>query len=117
MARIQKTPKVDRADVLRVVERDFPINASEVLSILSNIRGIVIKTDRLHLAHLKNSEGSLEKLHESLAIGDQRDVVCCAEYPNYMKLGWVAIGKLPLDEKHQIIDLDWQQYQRWLNAE
>ena len=114
---MQKTPQVDSADVLRVVKREFPRDVDEVLRILNSITGGPVKTHRLHLAHLKNSQGSLKTLHESLSIGDPRDVVSRAEYPGYLKRGWNAIGKLSPVEKQEIIDLDWEQYDAWLNAE
>ncbi|MDB2687115.1 hypothetical protein N9Y42_07865 [Mariniblastus sp.] len=114
---MQRTPDVNRGDVLRVVNREFPDDANEVLSILENITCSLIGADRLHLAHLKLSGGTLQKLREGLTIPDSRDVVSCAEYPAHNELGSALLDKMSPDKVQEIIDLDWQQYKTWLNAE
>ena len=116
-AQMQKTPDVSRDDVLRVIARDFPDDIDAVMSLLDAITCPLIGADRLHLAHLKLSAGSLPKLHESLAIPDSRDVVSYAEHPAYSKRGWSAIDKMSPDEVQSIVDDDWHQYESWLNAE
>lgn len=114
---MQNTPSVNRDDVTRVVSRDFPDREKAVLELLKEVSCSLIGRDRLHLAHLKNSGGSIDKLHDSLAIADSRDVVCAAEYPGYCSLSHSKMEKMPSDQKQVICADDWRQYKAWLDAE
>ena len=114
---MQKTPDVTRDDVLRVIARDFPDDVDAVVSLFAAVTCPLIGVDRLHLAHLKLSAGSLPTLRESLTAPDSRDVVSSAEYPAYSKRGWSAVDKMSPDEVRSIVDNDWHQYESWLNAE
>jgi hypothetical protein len=77
--------------------------------------GAAAESPRVQLAALKLANGSLENLRTQveIAIGDYRDVLGSAEYPAYRKVG-VRIRELPIDERLQIIDSDWRQYEQWL---
>jgi hypothetical protein len=111
----QPIPSVSRADVERVVRRDFPADrATEVLALLGEY-GTEASDARVHLAILKLAAGNIESLrtHVGDARFDCRDVLGAAEYPGYMKR-WSRIEKLPLKERQQIIDADWSQYCEWL---
>ncbi|MFN3192912.1 MAG: hypothetical protein ACE361_20550 [Aureliella sp.] len=109
--------EVHRDDVFRVIERDFPNNFGVVLKLLSGVSCSLIASERLCLAHLKLSGGSLEKLREILTISDSRDVVAGAEYPAYSRLASSEIDDMPAEEVQRIVDADRQQYVSWLNAE
>jgi len=114
----QPTPTVTRADVERVVRRDFPVDrVPEVFAVLDEYGKETWQPDpnRVRLAALKLAEGSIERLRYQIegAMCDYRDVLAPAEYPEYSKLMF-RIRNLPQDEQRRIIDADWKQYQDWL---
>jgi len=86
----QPTPNVSRADVERVVRRDFPADrVPEVLAMLGEYgtEGWHRESDRVRLAVLKLAAGSLEMLRQEIEVAksDYRDVLVGAEYPDYIK--------------------------------
>ena len=111
----QPIPEVSRADVERIVRRDFAAAIfATVVAFLDdyeadNERG----RSRVQLAMLKLADGSLEVLRREVAEAkrDYRDVLCAAEYPGFC---WDS-HRLPKEEREKIIDADWQQYTEWLN--
>jgi hypothetical protein len=115
----QPTPKVSRADVERIVRRDYP--EEEFLDVL-NVLGEYGTEDyhrekeRVQLAVLKLARGSPEKLRREIegAKCDYRDVLAPAEYPDYSKKIF-RIDELPKEEQRRIIEADWKQYTDWLN--
>ena len=114
----QPTPSVTRADVERVVRRDFPVDClSEVLAWLDGYGTDAghREPDRVHLAILKLAVGNLERVRSEIenAKRDYRDVLGAAEYPGYMKRLF-RIQDLPSAECQRIIEADWRQYQDWL---
>jgi DinB family protein len=114
----QPAPKVTSADVERIVRRDFPRHRiDEVFTLLAGygIEDGEPEPDRVRLAVLKLSEGSIEQLryHIAGAKCDFREVLSPAEYPGYTKRMF-RISKLPADQRKRIIDADWKQYQDWL---
>jgi len=114
----QPHPEVSRADVQRVVRRDFPEDAfSRVIAILDEYgtEEWHRERDRVQLAVLKLAGGSEEKLRREIegAKCDFRDVLAPAEYPAYTKKMF-RIDKLPGEEQRRIIDWDWKQYTEWL---
>ena len=114
----QPTPTVTRADVERVVRRDFPADQFDsVMSVLAEYGAETWhrELDRVHLAVLKLAAGSLEGLRREIetATCDYRDALANAEYPAYMKKTF-RISKLPAEERRKIIDEDWRQYETWL---
>jgi len=114
----QPTPSITRADVERIVRRDFPADRSaEVLALLDDYGTEAWQRapDRVRLAALKLAAGSFERLRSQIeqAKCDYRDVLGAAEYPGYMKLLF-RIQDLPPDERQRVIDADWSQYQDWL---
>src|SRR6185312_3428716 len=114
----QPTPTVTRADVERVVRRDFPPDQFDsVMSVLTEYGGETWHRElhRVQLAVLKLAAGSLDGLRREIetAKSDYRDVLAYAEYPAYMKKTF-RISQLPNDEQRRIIDEDWRQYETWL---
>lgn len=113
----QPSPDVTRADVERIVQRDFPADRSaEVLALLDEYgtESWQREPDRVRLAVLKLAAGSLERLRYQIeqAKCEYRDVLGAAEYPRYTKV-WFRIDKLPPDERLRVIEADWRQYQDW----
>ena len=115
----QPHPTVTRADVERIVRRDFPADrALEILAMLNEYgtEDWHRETDRVRLAILKLSAASIERLRYQLetAKSDYREVLGPAEYPGYMKRMF-RIESLSSDEQQRIIDRDWKQYQDWFS--
>ena len=109
-------PKVKQADVLRIIDRDFPVRVrKKVLSILNEYKEKEVA--RVHLAILKLSAGQMEKLPELVrtACGDYRDVLSPAEYPEFDKIGFVGVDDLTTKQRNDLIKRDWDQYQAWLS--
>jgi hypothetical protein len=112
---MQPVPIVSRADVERVVRRDFDEQLhARVSAILDRSRegGWPMGDDRVHLAALNLAAGNVEELSHLLNGSDYRDLLAAAEYPLYMRTP--AISSLPTAERQRIIDQDWAQYQEWL---
>ena len=114
-------PHVTRADVLRIVRRDFAAHdANQVLAILDQYgaKSWHPEKDRVQLAVLKLSSGSVEYLRQNvkLARRDYRDVISAAEYPRFFPVGVAELDRLSPPEIEQLQELDWQQYKSWLEA-
>ena len=114
----QPTPTVTRADVERVVRRDFsPDQFDSVMSVLDEYGNETRHRElpRVQLAVLKLAAGSLDGLRREIGTAkcDYRDVLANAEYPGYMKKTF-RISRLPVEEQRKIIDEDWKQYETWL---
>ena len=112
----QPTPTVTRADVERVVRRDFaPAVVRGVLDLLDSYNDR--EQARVQLAALKLANGDVARLghYVEAAKCDWRDVLGAAEYPKYTKKAF-RIDALFFEERRSIIDADWQQYQEWINA-
>lgn len=112
----QRVPSVSRADVERVVRRDFP--SGRWATVFGTLDGYVSGSGsphRVQLAALKLSSGDLDSLREWIeqANLDPRDVLVAAEYPSAFSR-WQAIALLSDDEREGVYDADWRQYQRWL---
>jgi hypothetical protein len=115
----QPVPEVTKADVTRVIRREFPNhNEDEIKALLARYgrRRWEAEPERVHLAILKLSDGDFEKLRMNLEIAcdDYRDVLAMAEYPLSMKHGF---GPYKKGERKMIYDADWKQYVEWLNRE
>ncbi len=115
----QPTPTVSRADVERVVRRDFPAEAfSEVIAILDayGVKDYEREKDRIQLAVLKLARGCLQNLRREIdgAQCDYRDTLLSAEYPGYGKRMF-KLDKASEEEKRRVIDADWKQYNDWLS--
>ena len=69
--------------------------------------------ERVRLAALKLAAGDLERLRQTVTDAglDYRDVLAAAEYPAYLRTNPGDLGE---EERVQIIEADWQQYQAWL---
>jgi hypothetical protein len=113
----QPVPKVNAADVERVVRRDYPAErVPEALAILGRYGGERWQSEsaRVLLAVLKLANGNLARLRSQIETAkmDYRDVLAYAEYPLYFDRVSGA-GDLP-EGVQRIIDADWKQYQDWL---
>ena len=117
-------PKLTHADVLRIIERDFPVEErSEVWNRLKQYKNLLrpAATDdenaRVHLAILKLCDGQLSHVCKLVdqAYQDFRDVLSPAEYPEFHKIGFVGIDRLTPQEKDELIKRDWDQYHKWLD--
>lgn len=114
----QPTPTVTRADVERVVRRDFPPGQFDsVMSVLAEYGSETWHRElpRVQLAVLKLAAGRLDALRREIetAKRDYRDVLAYAEYPTYMKKTF-RMSQLPAEEQRRIIEEDWSQYETWL---
>ena len=96
---------------------------SDILAILDQYgaEGHETGRERVQLAILKLSDGDEEKLRDFLQIAkqDYRDVLYWSEYPGQAKRGYVNPAELDDEvrrELREIIEHDWQQYQRWLQG-
>lgn len=110
----QPVPVVTAADVERVVRREF--SGDDVAAALGMLAEYGTESwhpevDRVRLAALKLSRGSLEDLRywTNLAKMDYRDVLAPAEYPRF------GTKRASTDEQHnETIRSDWEQYEEWL---
>ena len=101
-----------------MISRDFPsTEPSVVRRILEEYGKHSAESggERVHLAALKLAGGELDQLREHIAIArrDARDVLAAAEYPLATK-DWPVVEKMSQEERQQIYDADWKQYQDWL---
>jgi hypothetical protein len=115
----QRTPRVSRADVERIVRRDFPAaDYANVLTILDeygNENGNEGSSTRVQVAALKLALGDVKKLRRHIATArqDYRDVLSAAEYP-MASVRLSAMNSLSEKERQNMYDSDWDQYQQWL---
>ena len=113
----QPIPDVSSEDVDRILERDYPQEAQEVLrNLIANFD--VRDKERVALASLKIADGDLPRAEKALAdaIEDSRDVIVAAEYPNYYR-NVLRINDLPAEKLEKIYKEDWEQYSSWLYAD
>lgn len=114
----QPIPSVSRADVERVVRRDYPPEQrARAMAILDTYgsKSWQRERDRVQLAALKLAGGSLDALSKLLDSPDYRDLLLGAEYPGYMMNS--PMYRLPLSERQRIVNEDWAQYMQWLNRQ
>lgn len=111
-------PKVDRADIERIVRRDFPAEmVPRIYKILGEYggesyhRGI----ERVQMATLKLADGKEDALRSAMDAAkiDYRDVLAAAEYRRYCN-NWNS-HLLSKEEQERLIAEDWQEYTDWLN--
>ena len=117
----QHIPSVNRADVERIVARDFPTDLHpRVLQALSayGAESYQREAHRVHLDILKLADGDMARVVQETenACCDYRDTMLSAEYPNYGRKMF-HIDKLLSDERKRIIDADKEQYEAWLHRE
>ena len=115
---MQPTPHLTRADVLRVLAREFPGgDAAALLAVLDEYGGESWhrERERVQMAILKLAGGDGERLRHYVknAQEDYRDVLAWAEYPGYVR-EVPGPGAPPPEEAQRIIAADWAQYQAWL---
>ena len=118
--RHQQHPNVTSDDVERVVRRDFSGGEFDAVMAILKQYGVEKwhrECPRVQLAALKLANGDLDKLQKIINVArtDYRDVTVPAEYPEYGKRGF-RIRELPIQDQERIIDSDWDQYERWLQA-
>jgi hypothetical protein len=110
----QPTPRVTRADVERIVRRDFlSEDFATVMALLDEYgtKRYETEKDRVQLAMLKNAAGSIDELLIQIQTAklDYRDVLSWAEYPSYR---WGEKDETKIQKMYRD---DWQQYSDWLN--
>jgi hypothetical protein len=116
----QPVPKVTKADVARIAERDFKSGDVEsVLRLLSELTPKCGPHDpsRVQLAVLKLDGGNPDWLLAEIATASQdpRDVIAGAECPQYMKR--IGSGLSGVNIRQEVIASDWKQYVTWLERE
>jgi hypothetical protein len=109
---------VTPAVVTQLVARLFPVDQRPAVSALLERYGTLAhekEADRVRVAALKLSQGSLDKLTELIdhATRDYRDILAWAEYPGEMRQ---ATWRLPAVEQSRIRAEDRAQYLAWLRA-
>ena len=114
---MQPIPKVSRADVGRIVERDYPPTLRrQVLEIIDSYdpAGREPQRSRVQLAALKLAAGNVNELrrHVDAASRDFRDVIASAEYPAAARQRPSSRGDET--EQQHVYDADWEQYRAWL---
>ena len=116
---VQPTPAIGPEDVERIVWREFPDQAAQVLSLLGEYgsEDWHREPERVRLAALKLAAGSIDRLRTVLgtAKADYRDVLAAAEYPEYSRR---IDPSQPVaeEERERIIAADWKQYCAWLDG-
>ncbi len=101
--------------VLRKIAEVFPGDGTDdVLKRLDRYDGGA--RDRVQLAILKLSEGSLERLEQwvATAIQDYRDVLALAEYPREFARTPAELSQMSGEEVRALQDQDRQEYLAWL---
>ncbi len=109
----QPIPDVSDADVVRVIHRDYPPAQHEAVSQMLGR----INDPRVKLSVLKLAEGNQEMIADLVrqAKEDYRDILASAEYSACMTEGF-SLFKRPDEIQKKVIDQDWEQYKRWLDA-
>jgi len=96
---------VTRADVERIVRRDFPPEQFDsVIAVLDEYTDR--ERDRVQLAALKLADGNLARIREVFN-SEWRDILADAEYPNSMQYGHGP------NRPEGLAEQDWAQYQAW----
>ena len=111
----QPVPDVSRADVERVVRRDFDdAHAAKAIEMLDVYLSDSRESCRVQLAVLKLAAGRLDALGRAIetALRDYRDVLAGAEFPRYSRE--IGIDDIPASLMKAVIDDDWMQYESWL---
>jgi hypothetical protein len=115
--RAQPVPVVTDADVERIVYRDHPANADEVLALLRTYgtESWQREVPRVRLAILRCAAGDMDqlRLHLDYARRDYRDVLLGAEYLTYGALT-LRMPRPSPEDAQRAIDADWNAYQEWL---
>ena len=103
--------------VLQKLRDDFPAAADEALTVLDTYgtQSWHSEKDRVHLAILMQSHGSMERLRYLVAMAnrDYRDVLVGAEYPE----AFAAPLNTSPEEMAAIRRRDRDQYEAWLRRE
>jgi hypothetical protein len=113
----QPIPKVTRADVERIVSREYSVTErGRALAILDEYQSDGGDPSRVQLAVLKLAAGDIAALRRQIETAkcDYRDVLCYAEYPRYSCE--IGFDNVPKSLKQVVIDEDWKQYETWLKA-
>jgi hypothetical protein len=113
----QHIARFEDGEIDFLIEREFPEKAQEVRNKFSGLKEFWINSTRTKAAILKLSEGNFEKVKELIkkANTDPRDVIGYAEYPSSMKMDWTEQSKMTEEERQEMDNKDWEQYQEWKN--
>lgn len=107
---LQSFPAEQRAEVIRVLERECANNLP--FSDIGTPEGL----ERIRLAVLKVANGNQAEFRKQIdaAKTDWRDVINAAEYPEATQLGLLEYGQLDNQTREQIDKRDLEQYLAWL---
>jgi predicted RNA binding protein YcfA (HicA-like mRNA interferase family) len=118
-----RIPKVDSQDVHRIIKRDFGTDQARIVFslLISQSSAHWSKgsgKDRIFLAILKLAGGDVDAIPQQIQAAnlDPRDLIGFAEYPRFMKIGFIGAEKLNPIERQKLLDDDYQDYLNWLCA-
>jgi hypothetical protein len=115
----QPVPNFSRADVERVVIREFgAASANGIWKILElyGREAWQTETTRVWMAALRSSDRDVGRLKKIIAEAcqDFRDVLVAAEYPHYASLDFKTLNALSPSERAALYARDWNQYTAWV---
>lgn len=113
----QRIPDFDKGELDFLINREFPERAQEIRNMFSGLQEFWISTTRTKAAILKLAEGNFDEIKGLIkqANADPRDVIAYAEYPRNMKIDSAEKSKMSEEEKQEVFDKDWEEYQKWRN--
>ena len=111
----------DRDIVRRKAAQVFPgHDPADIVAILDRygVESWERERERVQLALLRISEGSLERLLQWLGYAktDYRDALAAAEYPSESRAGFTGMGKLSPAQREAIRRKDREAYRAWLEG-
>ncbi|PRX56799.1 hypothetical protein [Flagellimonas meridianipacifica] len=115
--RSQRISSFEEGEIEFLISREFPERAREVENKFSGLQKFWISTNRTKAAILKLAEGDFNKIRELIkqANADPRDVIAYAEFPRSMQFSWSDKNNMTEEEKEEIRQNDWEEYQDWRN--
>ena len=120
MSQSDQIPRFSRADVERVVIREFGAASSNGIWKILELYGREAwhsETERVWMAALKSSNRNVERLKQIIAgaCQDYRDTLVAAEYPHYASLDFKTLDALSASERAALYARDWNQYRAWVD--
>lgn len=100
-----------------LIKREFPEKYIEVKNKFSGLKYYGLSPERTMAAILKLADRDFDKIKGLIkdANTDPRDVITYAEYPISSKLSWTEEKNMTEEEKEEMNEKQWQQYQEWKN--
>ncbi|MEM9364051.1 MAG: hypothetical protein AAGA43_15525 [Bacteroidota bacterium] len=112
-----RIPNFKEGEIDFLIVREFPKRAREVENKFSGLHEFWMNTNRTKAAILKLAKGDFDKIRELIkqANADPRDVIAYAEFPRIMQFSWSDKNKMTEEEKEELRQNDWEEYQEWRN--